>query len=96
MDHALWQATQEPVFALCQDNGRGFIKYSKVDLTQCTLVYTGDTAWRATGSQWQLDPLWQWDLCRGRPDQGGNIQVSYSDVQGDFGGQGNIDADPFL
>ena len=81
--------------SLPKATGRGPAKLSKVDLTQCTLVQNRGYALEGDGITVANSILY------GNGTSVANVQikdntvkVSYSDVQGGFAGQGNLDADP--
>jgi hypothetical protein len=77
--------------------GRGQIKYSKVDLTQCTLVQNRGYGLEGDGITVASSILYGNGISVGDVQiKGNNVQVTYSDVQGGLNGQGNLDADPMF
>jgi hypothetical protein len=83
------------LYSLPKTTGRGFVKYSKVDLTQCTIVENQGYGLRGDGIAVVNSILYGNARSAGSVQiKGNNVKVSYSDVQGGFTGQGNLDADP--
>jgi hypothetical protein len=77
--------------------GRGLLKLSKVDLNQCTIVQNRGYGLEGDGIIVSNSILYGNGLPTGDVQiKGNNVQVSYSNVHGGFGGQGNLNTDPLL
>jgi hypothetical protein len=71
--------------------------FNTVNLTQCTIVQNRGYALDGDQVTVSNSILFGNGLSAGGVQiKGGNVTVSYSDVQGSFTGQGNIDADPLF
>ncbi len=96
MDHCIVAGnTRAGLRSLPKTTARGQIKLSKVDITQCTLFQNQGYALEGDGITVANSILCgNGGSVGGVQIKGNNVQVSYSDVQGGFAGQGNLDADP--
>jgi hypothetical protein len=83
--------------SLPKTTGRGLSKYSRVDLTQCTIVQNRGYGLEGDGITVANSILYGNGISAGDVQtRGNNVQVSCSDVQAGFGGQGNIDVNPLF
>jgi hypothetical protein len=98
LDHCIITGNAGPgLRSLPKTSGRGQVKYSKVDITQCCLVQNRGYSLEGDGITTVNSILHGNGISVGGVQiKGNNVQVSYSDVQGGFAGQGNIDADPLF
>jgi len=96
MDHCIVAGNAgSGLYSLPKTTGRGFIKFSKVDLSQCTLVQNQGYGLKGDGITVVNSILYSNGISAGDVQiKGSNVKVTYSDVQGGFAGQGNLDADP--
>jgi hypothetical protein len=75
---------------------RGIV-FSKVDLALCTIIQNRQYALDGDGFAVTNSILYGNGVSTGNVQvKGNNVNVSYSDVQGGFAGQGNMNADPMI
>jgi len=96
MDHCIVAGNAGPgLRSVPKTTARGSIKLSKVDLTQCTIVDNRGYALEGDGITVADSILYGNGISVGNVQiKGSDVRTSYSDVQGGFGGRGDIDADP--
>jgi Tol biopolymer transport system component len=96
MDHCIVAGNAGPgLRSMPKASARRGPTYSKVDLTQCTLVQNRGCGLEGDGITAANSILYGNGISVGDLQiKGYNTRVSYSDVQGRFVGEGNLDADP--
>ncbi len=83
--------------SLPKASSRSGPRYSKVDITQCTVVQNRGYGLEGDGITVANSILYGDGTSTGDVQiKGANVKVSYSDVQGGFAGEGNLDADPLF
>lgn len=98
LDHCIVAGNAGPgLRSFPKTTGRGFVRYSQVDLTQCTVVENKGYGLEGNGMTVANSILYgNGSSVGGLQIKGSSIIASYSDVQGGLSGQGNIDADPLF
>ncbi len=96
MDHCIVAGNAGPgLRSIPLITDRGMSKLSKVDLAHCTIVQNQGYALEGDGITVANSILYANGISVGNVQiKDSNVLVSYSDVQGGFGGDGNLDADP--
>jgi probable HAF family extracellular repeat protein len=96
VDHCIVAGNVGPgLRSVPKTTGRGLLKLSKVDLTQCTIVQNRGYALEGDGVTVANSILYGNGISAGGLQiKGNNVKVTYSDLHGGFAGQGNLDADP--
>jgi hypothetical protein len=93
MDHCILAGNGSAgLRSLPKTTTRSGVRYSKVDISNCTIVQNKGYATDGDGIVVTDSILYG----NGAQIKGANVKVSYSDVQGGLAGQGNLDADPLF
>jgi hypothetical protein len=98
LDHCIVAGNAGPgLRSVPKTTGRGLVKVSQVDVTQCTLVLNRSYGLEGDGITVINSILYGNGIAAGDVQiKGSSVKVSYSDIQGGFAGQSNLDADPLF